>query len=492
MSISFSTIPATIRTTGQFAEFNSSLASAGQLATMPNRTLLVGLRLYGAGSVTTNVLAQIPSLSAAEVQWGHGSQIAHMVEAFMAAHPYIELWGVGIEEDHAGGAAASGSFAFSGTATAAGSLNAYIAGVRFSVPVAVGDSNTVAGTALKVAIVAYCAAHNLPVAASGTATVAVAAISKGLHGNDIALALNSQPGESLPAGITCSITQPVSGAGTIDVTGAIAAVGTKWCPTWITGIYDATNVGRFETAFATAWGPMVQHDTQLFYGDNGSEGTEAALGAARNSAFSTFMGAGLSPTPPWIFAVDAGAADAGEPDPGRPRQTLPLPNCQPPPAGSENTWTERNTLLGTGVSTYTVTPSGSCQVERLITTYQTSPANAADTSYLNIETMRTLAYLRYTWNAWVNLKFPRHKLAADGTVFDPGQPIVTPSILKTEAIAWFQKMIDAGLAQDKKTFAANLNIQINSSDPDRVDMIMTPTLLGLFRVLATQIQFLRA
>jgi phage tail sheath gpL-like len=492
MTISFATIPAVIRTPGQFAEFNSSLAAAGVLPAMPNKCVIVGLRKYGSGTVATNVLAQANSSADAETQWGHGSQMAGMVEAFKAANPYIELWGVGIDPDNASGVKAAGSFAFTGTATAAGNVNAYIAGARISVPVAINDAAATVATALYTAINAYCSAHNLPVVSTNTpaGTTVVTAIDKGVHGNDIDLRLNYQVGESLPTGIACTVTAMTSGAGTIDVTSAIAALGSSWFPTIISGIYDATNVARFEVALGTAWGPMVQHDGQLFYADNGSEGTLAALGAARNSKFSTLVGCGLSPTPPWIFAVDAAAADAGEPDPSRPRQTLPLPNCLPPAAGAEYTWTERNTLLGVGVSTYTVTPAGACIIERLITTYQTSPAGAADTSYLSIETMRALAYIRYTWNTLLNLKFPRYKLAADGTTFDPGQPIVTPSLLKSEAIAWYQSLIDAGQAQDKATFAAGVNIQINSTDHGRVDMILTSKLLSGFRVAASQIAFL--
>jgi len=492
MSISFATIPATIRTTGQFAEFSSSRASEGSLATIPNRVVLVGLRKTGAGTVITNILSSIPSLAAAEGYWGHGSQMAHMVEKFKAAYPYTELWGVGIEPDVATGVKGAGSFAFSGTATAAGVINVYIGGEKVaSVPVAINDAAATYGAAITAAIVVYCASHNLPVAATGTATVTITAIDKGIHMADMNLALSLQTGESLPTTVACTITQPANSAGAIDVTSAIAAVGTKWCPTWITGIYDVANVPRFEAAFAAMWGPMVQHDTQLYYGALGSQGTLASLGTSRNSATSTLMGGGLSPTPPWVWACDAGGADANESDPSRPRQTLALPNCVAPAGGSEFTWTERNTLLGTAVSTYTVNAAGTCQIERLITTYHTSPAGAADTSYTNIETMRALAYLRYTWNAWVNLKFPRYKLAADGTEFDPGQPIVTPKILKVEAAGWFQAMINAGQAQDMDTFVEDLNIQINSSDPDRFDMVMTPRMLACFRVLATRIDFLR-
>jgi phage tail sheath gpL-like len=488
MAISFNTIPAVIRTPGQFIEFDSSRAVQG-LSAMPNVALIIGPRLVSVGTVAGNVLAAIPSVAKAELYWGHGSIMAGMVESFKAANPYTELWGIGVEVD-AGGVAAAGSFAFAGTATAAGEVAAYVCGNRIAVSVAINDAAATVGTALTAAIVAYCAAHNLPVVATGTATTTVTALSKGTLGNAIDLRLNYQVGESLPTGITCTVTQPTGGTLVPALTTAIAAIGAQWFNTLVCAFSDDTSMDAVEADLDTRWGPMVMQEGQCFIASNGTSGALTTLGNARNSKFTTYMGGGLSPTPPWVWASVTAAVDCAEPDPARPRQTLALTGCKPPAHGVEFTWLERNTLLSDGISTYTVTPSGDCLIERLVTTYQTSPAGAVDVSYLNIETMRTLAYMRYSWRAWVALRYPRHKLADDGTNYGPGQAIVTPKILRSEGIAWFKEMIAAGLAEGLEQFKTDAIFERNATDRDRVDMRMSPDLMNQFRVLAGQIQFL--
>jgi phage tail sheath gpL-like len=490
MAISFNTIPAVIRTPGQFIEFDSSRAVQG-LSVMPNVALIIGPRLISAGTVAGNVLTSVASSAKAETYWGHGSIIAGMVEKFKAANPYVELWGIGVEVD-SGGAPAAGAFPFTGTATAAGEVVAYIAGERIAVSVAINDTAAVVATALYNAVVAYCSSHNLPVVATnGTAgTTTITALSKGVLGNAIDLRLNYQVGESLPAGIACTVTAMTAGTLSPSIATAIAAMGAQRFDTIVCAFSDDTNMDLLEADLDTRWGPMVMQDGMCFIAANGTSGALTTLGNARNSKFTTFLGGGLSPTPPWIWAAVAAAVDSGEPDPARPRQTLSLVGCKPPARGAEFTWLERNTLLSDGISTYTVTPSGDCLIERLITTYQLSPAGASDTSYLNLETMRTLAYLRYSWRAWVALRYPRYKLADDGTNFGPGQAIVTPSILRSEGIAWFKEMITAGLAEGLEQFKTDAIFERNSTDPDRVDMRMSPNLMNQFRVLAGQIQFL--
>ena len=498
MSISFNTIPATIRTGGQFIEYSNAQATSGLTAAMVNNNLLIGLARSGgaAGTVAANVLANIASPADAAAKWGHGSVLAHMAEMWFAVNPYLPLSGIGIAPDGAGTAAA-GAFVFTGTATVGGTLNAYIAGEQISVAITVNETAAQVATALYTAVVAYCLATNLPVVASnGTpGTTTITALEKGLYGNQIDLRINYQQGDILPAGLACSITAMgvgVLGAGAHVLTTAIAAMGNTWFTTIVMDDNLAANVLALEAAMLTAWGPMVMQDGQVYYGVIGNKAAqEAVAGATRNSPFSTCMGGGLSPTPPWTWAVQAAACDATQPDAGRPRSQLLLPNCLPPAAGLGFVWSDRNIMLGEGISTYTIV-SGQCYIERLVTTYQLAPSGVSDISYMSIETMRTLAYLRYTWRLWIALKFPRYKLAADGTNFDPSQPIVTPKRITSEAIAWFQSMIDQGLAFNKAAFVAAIagQVQINPSDPDRVDMVLTPQCIRQFRTLAAQIQFL--
>jgi len=162
----------------------------------------------------------------------------------------------------------------------------------------------------------------------------------------------------------------------------------------------------------------------------------------------------------------------------------------PPAPADQLTQTERNTLLSDGVSTHTVGQDGNCYVERLITTYQTNALSVPDPSYLDICTMRTLAYLRYTLRARIALRFPRHKLANDGTNFSPGQAIVTPATIKSEIFSLFLAWEQAGLVEGFEQFKTDIIVERDANDVNRVNVQLSPDLMNQFRVFAGQIQFL--
>ncbi|WP_269090163.1 phage tail sheath C-terminal domain-containing protein [Photorhabdus laumondii] len=77
------------------------------------------------------------------------------------------------------------------------------------------------------------------------------------------------------------------------------------------------------------------------------------------------------------------------------------------------------------------------QIERMITMYRENSFGDPDPSYLDVETIATLSYLRYSTRVRITQKYPRHKLANDGTPFSAGQAIVTPSVIRTELLALF-------------------------------------------------------
>lgn len=132
---------------------------------------------------------------------------------------------------------------------------------------------------------------------------------------------------------------------------------------------------------------------------------------------------------------------------------------------------------------------GLCRIERLITTYKTNALGVDDISYLNVETMRTIAYLRYSTRVRIALRYPRHKLASDGTEIAPGQAIVTPKTIRAELIALFLQWMDAGLVEGLAQFKKDLIVERNTSDPDRVDAIIPPDVINQFRVFAASLQF---
>ena len=96
--------------------------------------------------------------------------------------------------------------------------------------------------------------------------------------------------------------------------------------------------------------------------------------------------------------------------------------------------------------------------------------------------MLTLAYLRRSFRETFQRKFPRHKLADDGTRVRDGQPVMTPRLGRTEAIALLGDWEDRGLVEDAAAFKKALVVQRNADDPDRLDFLVPPDLINQLRI----------
>jgi phage tail sheath gpL-like len=308
-------------------------------------------------------------------------------------------------------------------------------------------------------------------------------------GNHIDLRLNYQQGELLPAGIALAITAMTGGTANPDVADAIAVFGDTQYHTIAMPYTDADNLAALDAELESRWGPLVMAEGHAFAAHPGTVGALVTFGGGRNGPFVTVMGLGSVPDAPWAWAAVIAGIDAAEPDPARPRQTLRLPGLLPPAEADAFTPEEREVLLHNGIATYTVAQGGTVHIERLITTYQTNVQGVPDPSYLDVTTVRTLAFLRFSARQRMALKFGRHKLADDGTRFAPGQAIVTPSILRLEYIALARDWEEAGLVENVEQFKAELIVERASGDPNRVNALLPPDLINQLRVNAAQIQF---
>jgi phage tail sheath gpL-like len=176
-------------------------------------------------------------------------------------------------------------------------------------------------------------------------------------------------------------------------------------------------------------------------------------------------------------------------DPARPIQNLAYAWCLPPAAADRFTNEERNLLLFDGIATSKVGTDGTMLIERLITTYKTNAAGGSDISYLDSETLFTLMFIRHDWRDYILRKYPRHKLANNGTRYGIGQAVVTPNVMKAEAIAKFREWEELGLVENIDDFKANLIAERNASDPNRLDVLLPPDLVNQLRIVANKIQF---
>lgn len=488
--ISFNQIPINVRTPGSYMEIDNTNAVKG-LPGIPSRILLIGQRL-ASGTVAAGVATTVLSDKKAAEYFGQGSMAHRMVKAAKKANKYTELVCVALDDDGAA-QAAMGSVTFGGMPTNSGTLNLYIGAQR--VRTGVLYTNTAENIATAVVMAINLQPELLVTAAIDGADnkkVNLTARNKGEAGNDIDIRFNYHVVEITPTGLTTTIVAMNGGTANPDITPAITAMGDKWYTDIIMPYTDAANLVILEAELERRFGPMIQKDAHAYTAIVGSHAALTTFGNSRNSPHLSVMGTNGSPTPPceWAAVLGAVCAYHMKIDPARPEQTLVLDGAMAPDDGVTFDNEERNFLLHDGNSTFTVDDGGLVRIERVITTYETNATGIDDISYLNLNTMKTIAYLRYSLNARVQLKYPRHKLANDGTKFKRGQKIVTPSILRDETVAIGEDWEGAGLIEDFDQFQRDLYMVRNDNDPDRCDAVIPPNVINQFRVFAAQMQFI--
>ena len=486
--VSFNSIPSNIRTPFTAVEIDNTRASQGP-ALLPYRVGIVGQK-RSTGTATANTWHRVTSADQVVALAGRGSQLHRMARAYFLNNQSTETW-IGVVADDSGGTAAAGTITVTGPSTAAGTLALWIAGERVTVAVAAGAAQNTIASAINTAINA---ATNLPVtSAVSTNVVTWTYRHKGTAGNDIDVRLNYQDGETTPAGVSLAFASTVTGATNPTLTDLIAAMGDTWYQVLVHPYTDATSLTAIETEMSSRFGPMRMIDGVAITSAAGSVSTLGTLGDSRNSGHSAIVSqAGESPlTPPAEFAAAVAGVVAfyAPQDPARPLQTLPLVGVLPPAEADLFTLNERNLLLYDGIGTVKVAAGGVVQLERLVTTYQTNAAGSADTSYLDVTTMLTLLYLRYSFRTQIQNRYPRHKILDDDTRIGAGQAYITPKLGKAEAVAWFQQMEELGLVEGLEQFKRDVVCERNASDPNRMDWVLPANIANQFIVGAVGIQF---
>jgi phage tail sheath gpL-like len=183
----------------------------------------------------------------------------------------------------------------------------------------------------------------------------------------------------------------------------------------------------------------------------------------------------------------------GDDDPARPFQTLTIPGVLAP--ALEDRWSdfpEKNQALYEGCSVRGVNADGDVAFLNLITTYRYNELGAETQAYLQLNSILILSYLRYDWNNYLKLKYPRHKLTSDDNakLVRPGQKIITPAIGKAEAICRMQEWVRQGLVEAPEDFKNRLIVERDEQNPNRLNWLIAPDLVNQFRIGATLIQYL--
>lgn len=494
MAVSFNYIPTNARVPLFYAEMDNTQAG---YFTQNKRALVVGQKLT-AGTASVNTPYLVSTTDQAKTLFGQGSMLARMHALYRQQDAFGEVWCIAVA-DAGAGVQATGTITVTGPATAAGTINLYIGGQLVQVAVAAADSANSIATNINTAINA---AVDLPV----TSTVATNVVTltcrwKGATGNDISV-LDSfrgwAGGQSIPAGVALAYSGSgflTTGATNPTLTGnVITAMGDDEYDFVIHPYTDSTSLDAFQTEYNDSVGRWAWSRQVYGHCYSAMRGTLSALttaGALRNDPHHTIAGIDNDcPNPCWEYAAAYGGANAVclLVDVARPTQTTPLTGILAPRAGKRFLLTERQSLLNYGIATSYVS-GGLLRVERAITTYQKNTWGQSDPSYLDSETLHTLSEITRRLRNRITQKYPRHKLANDGTRFGAGQAIVTPSVIRGELLAEYADMEEVGLVENRVLFAKYLIVERDSGNPNRVNVLLPPDLVNQLRIFALLNQF---
>jgi phage tail sheath gpL-like len=495
MPVSFNSVPDNWRIPLVWIEVDPSKAG---FPTRKQPALLVGQKLT-AGTATADVPIPVSTLAQAKAYFGEGSMLERMVDAFLGNNFAHELWCLPVVEP-SGGVTASGTITVTNAPSAAGTLSLYIAGQL--VEVAVGATDTITQVAAAIAT-AIGAIATLPVTASpSVGVVTLTSKWKGLTGNDIDVRVNyggTLAGEVMPTGLALTISNSgklANGTSAPSFTAAIANLGDEDYEYVGLPFTDSTSLGAWETEYGFGdtgrWGFIRQQYGHIFSAIRDTYANLLTFGASRNTGQTSVMAVEVnSPSPIWAWAgaYTAKAARALLNDPARPLQTLTFAGIKPAPKHQRFAITEINNLAGNGLATQATDASGTIQIKRGTTTYQKNSYSQGDDAYTDVTTLATLARLFRNLKHAITSKFPRHKLANDGTRFGVGQAIVTPKIIKAELVAQYRLDEFLGLVEDAANFKKNLVVERDANNPNRINVLYPPDLVNQLIVFAVLGQF---
>jgi phage tail sheath gpL-like len=502
MPISFAAIPANIKVPLYWVEVDPSMAG---LASINLRALLVGVMSTADGTATPDIPVPIGSQTQADQAFGPGSELSRMFQAYYANNFANEVWALPVAEP-VSGVAATGEITVTTAPTAPGTLWLYIAGSLVNgINIMTTDTVDDIGSAIADAINgAYDNGDPaLPVSAAAAAgVVTLTSLFPGVNGNEVTVSLNyygALGGQITPPGL--GITLPTKGllsggVGTPDFTNAIANIQKEMFEYVAMPYSDANSMFAWDQEYGFTdqgrWGWQRQQFGHVFSAKRGLYSALIMFGDSMNSGVESIMAMEETCPSPMFEVAAAYAAKAQRAlinDPARPLQTLALNNIKAAPLQDRFNFQEINSLASNGLAIQEVGSDGQPMILREQTTYQLNLYGQSDDAYELVTTLATLAKLLRNQKQAITSKFPRAKLADDGTRFGPGQAIVTPGIIKAELVNEYQLDMWNGLVENLAQFTQNLMVERDPNDPNRANVLYPPDLINQLRIFAVLAQF---
>jgi phage tail sheath gpL-like len=485
--VDFTYYPTSNRVPGVYVEMDNSQANTDSQP--QQRTLLIGQRTVGgfyvnAPFLVTNV-AQINSIC------GRGSVLGMMAQRYLERDPFGTLYVLPID-DAPGSVPWQRTITVSGTATAAGTISLYVAGVLLPIGVNVGETAVTVGARI---ISAIDGNPDLPVfAANPPPAIAIHSKNKGFVANDIIINVNllgPNAGEYNVPGITLTFGAITPGQGISDITPGLAGLSSE--PFDFIGLAypDANSLAKMKNFMADntgRWSWMQMVYGHVWAAFRATVGQATAQGLAHNDQHLTLIPFFNGPEPMWIWGAEmlAAAAVSLRNDPAMPLQYIGT-TLMPPPITSRYMINERNTLLYDGLSTWRVAADNTVMLERMTTTYQKNGAGYPDNSYLDVETMYGLMYVARDLAAYLSQRYSRKKLVSDQTPIVFGSNTVSAAMIKASIIVEYRALQSAGYVQNAQNFARG--VVVENAGNGLVKVLAPVDLANQLRQIALLLQF---
>lgn len=423
------------------------------------------------------------------------------------------------------GIKATSAVTVTGPATSAGVASFTIDDTVYSVAVANGDTAAVIATNLatvvnntsgaNVTAVAVGSTVNLTAADTGVAphsythsgsatatgvTVAVSAFAGGVQ-DDITLTANNAGTLGNSVGIytrlysddgpladqLLTITAMSGGAGDPSITAALANLGDMEFD-WIVMPYAQTAyLNEMDTFLDARWGPMMQLYGHYVTAKDGTAGTLAAFASVRNGWHGTLLGTQNYPAPTYLIAASLGAVMAahlqGAPELSRPLQTLPLPGFRGPKVkGDQWSIVQRQSFYYSGVSALKVERDGSLSIDRIISMYRLDAWGSPDQTWLDVNTQAQVMYGVRSLKQKVTSTYPRAALVDSNP--NNLQGFATADDIRNVLVHGYRDLVDEGVFENAELFEAQLAVERNTSNPNRVDAYLPLDHVNQLRILA--------
>lgn len=491
----FDEIPVDWLEPGTFLEVKPNYRNLGLLP-YPVKNLIIGLKL-STGTLQPGTIVEIVRPQEGIALFGEGSIGAEQVAAFRKANSTQPLFVMALADD-AAAVKAKGTITFTGAISQGIVLRFKIAGQQVRFTAQASASVAQMATALAAAITDE---KSLPVTATAAAgVVTVTSRHGGEVGNDIDLRVDvsAQP---LPSGLNVAIGVMAGGTGNPDLTPALDAISTTWFTAIQHALSDPTNLGLFAEFLASRYTAMAKRDAHGYVFKRGSFAELGVFGQLTNCQFLTLGGFKASPTSSWIqsAAVMGLASFHLANDPARQLRSLVVPGVEAPLPADQFIDVERDLLLRKGISSFDCLPDGAVTISRLITTYKVSTLNIADRAWMDIMVPATLSRIRYDWQAYVSLLYPRAKLTddEDSAAFasrsaddeSAGASVVTPRRMLASWAGRCRLYADNVWIENIERTIRESTFQRSRDDKNRLESRQQIRIVGNLMVLAGSLEF---